>query len=183
MTVPNHRSEGPSERLPPSSSPPLSRAVRVERWSARTFYAIPCKFLIDVPIDLSGCVIAGAREARRAGYRLLPTGDAYATDAIYRGALLLEVDPESQGVEQRVVLDVEVLARELPESVVRLRAELGELVRWSVELGYEVTGRYVRYDGVGTSPTTLRPRTVFAAIRGADPITEPPPPSRANGGG
>jgi hypothetical protein len=154
------------------------RAVRVERWASRLFYATPCRFFIDVPLDMSGCVAAARREALAAGYRLPLLGDVLATDALYRGAILVEIEPGGPESTHVMELDGEVLARELPEKGARLRVELDELVRWSFDLGHEVSAVYVQYQSIGDIPGAVRAAHVFAAIKGGERITEPPPPAR-----
>lgn len=156
-----------------------SRAVRVERWSGRAFYASACRFFLDVPLDMTGLILNAQREAVQQGHTLVPGGAILATDSIYRGAVLLEiVDPRIAGLMSVVRIDGEVLARGLPDKGVRLRGELDELVRWSNDLGHEVTGCYVQYEHRGSIPGAVKASQVFATIRGEHSITEPPPPPR-----
>jgi len=150
-----------SSRAPESAS----REVRVERWTQRAFYATQCRFFIDVPLDMTGMINGAIREANARGIKLRPGGTIFATDAIYRGAVLVELD-STAGVPDAVHLDTEVLARALPPKGIRLRAELDELVRWSLDLGYEVTGCYVQYEATGTIPGSVRATQVFATVRG-----------------
>ncbi len=150
------------------TEPGLPREVRVERWSARTFYASHCRFFIDVPLDMSGIIMTAAREATQAGFRLIPGGATLATDAIYRGAVLVEIEP---AVGETVVqFDGELLARTLPEKNLQLRAELKELTRWSVDIGYELTGCYVEYAMRNSMPGRVRPHAVYATIKGDDAL-------------
>ena len=154
------------------------REVRVERWVGRLFYATPCRFFIDVPLDMSGCVAAALRDAVAAGCRLAEDGEVLATDSIFRGAILVEVEPIDS--VNLVVLDTEVLARGLPEKGVRLRKELDELVRWAIDLGHDVAALYVRFEPTGTIPGAMKPTHVYAAIQGGDHVTEPPPPATSS---
>ena len=156
--------------VPPDSAPPsaVSREVRLEHWGHRCFYAAACRFFIDVPLDMSGIVLAGQREALSAGFPLKPAAAAYATDSIYRGAVLLELasDPGIEG-SHLVRLEGEVLVRALPPKGVRLRAELAELARWAEDLGYEVNGLFVVYESGGTMPGGMRATQVFAPVKSA----------------
>jgi hypothetical protein len=142
--------------------------VRVERWSGRTFYASHCRFFIDVPLDMSGIIMTAAREATQHGYRLISGGATLATDAIYRGAVLVEIE---RAVGANVVqFDGELLARVLPEKGLQLRAELNELKRWSVDIGYELTGCYIEYAIRASTPGRVRPHAVYATIQGEDAL-------------
>jgi hypothetical protein len=160
------------------SVPGPSRAVRVERWNGRAFYASACRFFLDVPLDMTGLVMNATREAMQHGLTLVPAGTVLATDSLYRGAILLEIVDPGMQLMNVVRFDGEVLGRALPEKGVRLRAELDELVRWSNDLGHEVTGCYVQYEHRGSIPGLMKPSQVFATIRGEHSITEPPPPPR-----
>ncbi|MGZ3419017.1 MAG: hypothetical protein ACXVEE_14195 [Polyangiales bacterium] len=161
------------------SPPSANRAVRVERWSSRSFYASACRYFLDVPLDMTGLILNATREAQQHGHMLVPGGAILATDSVYRGAVLLEiVDPRLAGLMNVVQIDGEVLARALPEKGLRLRSELDELVRWSNDLGHEVTGCYVQYEHRGSIPGAVKASQVFATIRGEHSITEPPPPPR-----
>ena len=152
-----------------------SRPVRTERWVGRAFYASPCRFFIDVPLDMTGCISGAIRETRDLGLRVLDGGDVYATDALYRGAVLVEIEldavavPESGTVVR--VHELDLLARVLPERGVRLRAELDELVRWSIDLGHDVSAVYVQYaaDALGL----VRATEVFAALKPETPEAQP----------
>lgn len=149
-----------------------SREVRVERWGTRTFYASQCRFFLDVPLDMSGIVLGAIREATAHGHRVVPGGATLATDALFRGAVLIEIEDDGREDHNVIRMTGEMLARALPEKGVKLRPELGELVKWSEDLGYEVTGCYIEYASSGTAPGALRPTTVFAAIRGDDLLIE-----------
>src|SRR4051812_3313047 len=72
-----------------------SRPVRTERWENRAFFASPCRFFIDVPLDMTGCITGAVREADDMGLPVLAGGDVFATDALYRGAVLVELELES----------------------------------------------------------------------------------------
>jgi hypothetical protein len=145
----------------------LTREVRLEQWSARTFYASHCRFFVDVPLDMSGIIMTVAREATQHGYRLVAGGATLATDAIYRGAVLIEIE---RALGNNVVqFDGEVLARVLPDKGVQIRSEFNELKKWSVDIGYEITGCYVEYAMRSSMPGRVRPHAVYATIRGEDP--------------
>src|SRR4051812_28623590 len=45
------------------------REVRLERWDRRPFYVVDCPFRVDVPFDMSECVIAALRQAQSEGHR------------------------------------------------------------------------------------------------------------------
>lgn len=148
------------------------REVRVERWGTRTFYASQCRFFIDVPLDMSGMILGAIREATQHGFRVLPGGAALATDALFRGAVLIEIEDDGSDHHNVIRLSGEVLSRALPEKGVRLRSELDELARWSLDLGYEVTGCYIEYTPAGSIPGAVRPTTVYASIRGEETLIE-----------
>ncbi|MBK7396686.1 MAG: hypothetical protein IPJ34_10390 [Myxococcales bacterium] len=150
------------------SVPPPSREVRLDHWERRSFYAAACRFFIDVPLDMSGIVLAGQREALHAGFKLKPAAAAYATDSIYRGAVLLELDGDPGIDGSHIVrLEGEVLVRALPPKGAKLRAELNELARWSKDLGYEVNGLFVVYESNGTMPGGMKATQVFAPVKSA----------------
>lgn len=152
-----------------------SREVRVERWGTRTFYASQCRFFLDVPLDMSGMVLGAIREASAHGCNVIPGGATLATDALFRGAVLIEITDNAgnESSDHNIVrLSGEMLARALPEKGVRLRTELAELTRWSSDLGYEVTGCYIEYTAYGSMAGAIRPTTVFASIRGDDALIE-----------
>ena len=158
-----------TNRWPPRGP---AREVRIEHWSARTFYASQCRFFIDVPLDMSGIVLGAIREAMQHGLRLLPGGATLATDTLYRGAVLIEVQDDGREDHNIVRMSGELLARALPDKGVRLRAELDELVRWSIDIGYDVTGCYIEYSPHESIPGAVRPSTVFASIKGEDALGE-----------
>ena len=147
-----------------------SRPVRTERWHRRAFFASPCRYFIDVPLDMTGCIHGALREATRAGHRRPEGGDVFATDAIFRGAILVEVEDHDPVADLIRVDGVDLLGREVPERGARLRVELDELVRWSMEIGHEVSAVYVRYDLSGPA---ARPIEVFAALRGDTAVNDP----------
>ncbi len=152
------------ESVPPP--PSSSRPVRGEHWSQRAFFASPCRFFIDVPLDMTGCIHAALRDAQDHRVVLKPGGAIFATDALFRGAILLEVDVDAASPTELVrVEDVELLARDLPLQRVKLRAELDELVRWSMDLGHDVVAIYVAYEL--QPPGIARATEIFAALRGA----------------
>jgi hypothetical protein len=144
-----------------------SRPVRTEHWRARAFYASPCRFFIDVPLDMTGCIHGAVREAHSLGLPVLDGGEVFATDALYRGAVLVELEldviatPPTGSIVR--VHELDLLARVLPERGVRLRAELDELVRWSLDLGHDVSAVYVQYGQTQTG--AVRATEVFAALR------------------
>lgn len=144
--------------------PTSSRPVRTERWERRAFYAFPCTFLLDVPLDMTGLIHGARGAATQVGLDPLTSGDVLATDSVQRGAVLVEIEDDGRIGPDVVRIDaVELLVRELPDKQARLRVELDELVRWARELGHDVGAVYVRYD---TSTRTARPIAVFAALRG-----------------
>ena len=154
--------------VPPPSGP--TREVRLEQWERRTFYAAACRFFIDVPLDMSGIVNGAQREAQGAGFAIKAGVPAYATDSIYRGAVLLELekDPGFDG-NHIVRIHGEVLVRALPQKGVKLRAELGELVRWAKDIGYEVDASFIAYEMSGSLPAgNMKPTQVFATVKSAE---------------
>jgi hypothetical protein len=151
-----------------SNEPASRREVRVERWGVRAFYASPCRYFIDIPLDMTGSVINARRDAVQAGHALLEGGSVYATDTHYRGAILVEIHPDRRADPNVIALEGEFLARSLPPKGVKLRKELDELVRWSLDLGLEVAGMYVQYEEEGA---LVRPTHVFASLRGESDLT------------
>ncbi len=154
--------------VPPPSGP--AREVRLEQWDRRTFYAAACRFFIDVPLDMSGIVSAAQREAQNSGFALKFGVPAYATDSIYRGAVLLELeaDPGFDG-NHIVRLNGEVLVRALPQKGVKLRAELSELGRWAKDIGYEVDASFIAYEMSGSLPAgNMKPTQVFATVKSTE---------------
>lgn len=148
-----------------------SREVRVERWKNRAFYASPCRFFLDVPLDMSGIIHAAVRDCVAHGYHQQPSGMTLITDAIFRGAALIEIVDPRPGDPHVQRMDGEMLARSLPDKGVRLRAELDELVRWSVDIGYEIGGCYVSYEPRDSS-RSVRPAHLYAPIRGEEMLIE-----------
>ena len=147
--------------------------MRAQHWDRRVFYAAPCRYFIDVPLDMTGCILGATREATDANFKLLEGGSILATDALYRGAILVEIEDDGSEAPNIVrVDDLELLARELPTRGANLRAELDELVRWSIDLGHDVTAVYVRYEKV--PPGAMRPTQVYAAVRGETCLSERP---------
>jgi hypothetical protein len=157
-----------------------SRPVRSTRWGARAFFAFPCAFLLDVPLDMTGVIHGALRAASEAGLHRPPDGDVLVTDRMQRGAILVEIEDDhrvsavqaslARGANIVRVESTELLVREVPTRPSRLRAELDELVRWSRELGHEVSAVYVRYD---LSDRSARPREMFAALRGEPSLDSP----------
>ena len=155
-------------------TPPAStRPVRFEHWRHRTFYASACRFHLDVPLDMTGVILAASREAMHHGLRPISAGVMLATDAVYRGAVLIEIERESpSGHGVLRVDDAELLVRELPPRSVRLRPEVDELLRWSREVGHEVAGIYVQYEYPAAS-TSVRATQIFATLKGEGSMSEP----------
>jgi hypothetical protein len=151
------------------SAPGPTREVRVERWRARTFYASHCRFFLDVPLDMTGMIMNAAREATEHGFRVVTGGVTLATDAIYRGAVLVEIEPAIGATVMH--FDGELLVRVLPDKGVQLRSELKELTRWADDIGYEITATYVEY-AMRDSTGRVRPHAVYATIRGKDALLE-----------
>lgn len=159
----------PSVRERVSLPPVSSRPVRHEFWARRTFFASPCRFFIDVPLDMTGCIHAALRDAQDHGVVRKESGAILATDALFRGAILIEVDADTPSPTELVrIHDVELLARELPTRRVNLRAELDELVRWSIDLGHDVVAMYVDYQL--QPPGIAQATEIFAALR-APPVS------------
>ena len=156
-----------SSRLGWNGPVSTSRPVRSERWTTRAFYASPCRFFIDVPLDMTGCITGAIREAHDLELPVLDGGDVYATDALYRGAVLVELEPDVIALPRLGsiirIRELDLLARALPERGVRLRAELDELVRWSIDLGHDVSAVYVQYGP--TENGAVRATDVFAALK------------------
>jgi hypothetical protein len=163
---------------PHSWAPPVSREVRVERWNLRAFYASPCRFFLDLPLDMTGIVVSTVDEAVAAGHVLSSGGLVLATDAYFRGAVLLEIEDPGTFAPGVVRLDFEVLSRALPARGLDVRGEIAELARWSRDLGHEVTAWFVEYARREDRPTALRAKHLHGALRGERPLTEPPPPVR-----
>ncbi|MEO7095811.1 MAG: hypothetical protein ABI175_21305, partial [Polyangiales bacterium] len=98
---------------------------------------------------------------------VLDGGAVFATDGLYRGAVLVELEYDVIAVPATGsilrVHELELLARALPERGMRLRAELDELVRWSLDLGHDVSAVYVEYGP--TASGSVRATEVFAALK------------------
>jgi hypothetical protein len=149
-----------------------SREVRVERWKQRAFYASPCRFFIDVPLDMSGIVRAAVRDCVTHGHHPAPGGMTLVTDAIFRGAALIEITDPRPDDPHVVRIDGEMLGRELPPKGVKLRAELDELVRWAVDLGFELGGCYVQYELRKDTGSGIRATQVYAPISGQEALID-----------
>ncbi len=141
-----------------------AREVRIERWTGRSFFVVPFPFRVDLPLDMSGCIVAALRDTGTAGFRRVPGGAILASDARCGGAIFVEVDP--RGDDPRLSsISGEVLARALPPHASPLRAEVDELVRWSGELGNHVDAFYVGFCA-GEGPRHFRPARLFALLDG-----------------
>ena len=161
----------------PLSSPPLSQApasngreVRIEQWLSRTFFVAPCAFRVDLPLDLSGCIVAALKEVREGIYRRSPSGVILASDARRGGAIFIEVETPWQVTHDRTITTIEgdMLTRSLAASATggaALRTEVDELVRWSSELGREIGGFYMAFTE-GTRPRTFLPTRLVAQLDG-----------------
>ena len=142
------------------------REVRIERWSSRAFFVVPCPFRVDLPLDMSGCVVAALRDTMREGYRRPARGAILASDARGRGAVFVEIEAPSRPDPRVTVIDAECLARALPGRSSGLRAEVEELVRWSDQLGRDVGAFYVAF-AASEAPGSFRPVTLVAALDAA----------------
>lgn len=139
------------------------REVRIERWSGRAFYVVSCGFRVDLPLDMSGCIVAALRETSQEGHRRIPGGALLATDARSGGAIFVEVAAPQVDDPRVSWLHGEVLARALPSGPTPLRGEVDELVRWSGELGHHVASFYVGFTAA-ESPKMFRPSRLFAML-------------------
>jgi hypothetical protein len=148
--------------------------VRAEHWSKRVFYASQCRFFLDVPLDMSGLIANAQRDAAGHGHVVVPGGMVLATDAIFRGAVLVEIEDPGGSPYHVIRIDGEVLGRDLPPKGMRLRGELEELVRWASDLGLDVNGSYVEYRNNGTIPGVARAVAVYATVLGEERITDLP---------
>lgn len=142
-----------------------AREVRIERWSSRTFYVVPCPFRVDLPLDMSGCIVGALRDTGSAGHRRVAGGAILASDALHRGAIYVEVEPARMEDPMITSMSADVLARALPFQPGGLRAEVDELLRWSNELGHEVGTFYVGF-APGEGPRSFRPTRLFAMLDG-----------------
>jgi hypothetical protein len=159
--------------LAPAMSPSIDdrfpRVVTLERWRGRAFFVVACPFRVDLPLDMSGCVLAALRDASLAGRRR-PTGGAIlASDARRGGAVFVEVVPHAREQDSRVVdIEADVVTRRLPIRPSGLRSEVEELLRWSEELGREVASFYVGF--VASGPRAFRAAQLFATLDGGEVV-------------
>src|SRR5438045_2509830 len=103
-----------------------AREVRIERWSGRNFYVVPCPFRVDIPLDMSGCVVGALRDTSTSGHRRIAGGMILASDALHRGAIYVEVEPMRYEDPMITTMSAEVLARALPPQPAGLRGEVDE---------------------------------------------------------
>lgn len=142
------------------------REVRLERWDRpRAFHIVPCTFRVDVPLDMSGCIVAALKTTMSMGLRRVPGGHLLATDAKRSGAVFVEVEPPEEDDPTLVWLDGDVLSRALPVTGARIRADVDELMRWALMLGHDVESFYVSFVA-GEGPRTFRPTRLLAALDG-----------------
>lgn len=139
------------------------REVRIERWGARTFFVAPCPFRVDLPLDMSGCVVSALKETMGAGYRRPPRGLILASDARGRGAVFIEIEPPAEHDSRVATLDGERLVRALPGRTAGLRSEVEELVRWSDQLGRDIAAFYVAFVAA-EGPRSFRPAALMATL-------------------
>ena len=148
-----------------SSHASNAREVRIERWAGRPFYVVACPFRVDLPLDMSGCIVSALRETIGAGHRRPHGGLILASDARGRGAVYIEVDPPRTDDSRVCWIEGDLLTRALPPPPTPLRAEVDELVRWSGELAREVGIFYVSF-APGEGPRAFRPVRLLAALDG-----------------
>lgn len=168
--------------MSPAISLDPSRVVRLERWEARAFHVVPCPFRVDLPLDMSGCIVAALQDAMRAGHRRTPGGAILASDrsavprddtgaarALRNGAIYVQVDPTHDDPALQW-LDGDLLARSLSPSGGGLRGEVDELLRWSNELGHDVESFFVGF-APGEGPRSFRAVRLLAHLADG-PIVE-----------
>jgi hypothetical protein len=138
--------------------------VRIERWQSRAFHVCPCPFRVDLPLDMSGCIVSALKDTMNAGHRRSPGGLILASDrcAGASGAIYVEVEPMSDD-PAIAWLEGDLLVRALPPRSAPLRNEVDELVRWSSELGREVDTFFVGFIP-GEGPRSFRPARLIAAL-------------------
>ncbi|MGZ6067646.1 MAG: hypothetical protein ACXWUG_30995 [Polyangiales bacterium] len=142
-----------------------SRVVRLERWQSRAFHVVACPFRVDLPLDMSGCIVSALKDTMSAGHRRMPRGLVLASDrraGTSGGAIFVEVEPMSDD-PAIAWIEGDLLVRALPSSSNPLRHEVDELVRWSGELGRGVDSFYVGFTP-GEGPRSFRPARLFAAL-------------------
>lgn len=149
-----------------------TRVVRLERWTSKAFHVVPCRFGVDLPLDMSGCIVAALQDTMQAGHRRLPGGLVLASDrsvgtdrSLRNGAIFVEVQPAHDDASI-AWLEGDLLVRSLPARPSGLRSEVDELLRWSTELGHDVGTFYVGFTP-GEGPRSFRPARLFAALDGA----------------
>lgn len=161
-----------------SGSPPSSpqSSVRLEHWPDRVFYTSICRYFLDVPLDMSGVVASAVQEAQGAWLQVTPGGLVLATDGLYRGAMLIQIEPPAFQAPHVMVLGGAFVARDLPSKGVRLRAEFQELVRVGGSFGVEVNVGYVQYAQAAPGGA-WRPQRMYGAPRpaGTEPMSSRPP--------
>jgi hypothetical protein len=149
-----------------SESQTTRREVRIERWGARAFFVVPCPFRVDLPLDMSGCVVSALKDTMGAGYRRPPRGLILASDARGRGAVFVEIEPlgPNEAPDSRVTtLEGETLLRALPGRSSGLRSEVEELVRWSEQLGRGIAAFFVAFVAA-EGPRSFRPAALLATL-------------------
>jgi hypothetical protein len=151
--------------------------IAMESWPPRHFYASVCRFFFDVPLDLTGIVAFSMTEAKAAGFVLHSSRFVLATDSLYRGALLVEIELPQEPSYARarpssvVTLAGDVIIKPLNEPKLRLRADAMELADHAMQLGREVGAYYFQYSDLGSS----RPVKIIGMLRSQSS----PPPSNA----
>ena len=150
------------------------RVVRLERWNPRCFVVVACPFRVDLPLDMGGCITAALHEAMHSGHRRVPGGLILASDrhphvlaAARNGAIFVEV--EASNDPTLAWLEGDLITRAL-DSTTRLRSEVDELMRWSLELGHDVDNFYVGF-APGEGPRNFRATRLLAALDGG-PVVE-----------
>jgi hypothetical protein len=151
--------------------------IAIESWSPRYFYASVCRFFFDVPLDLTGIVAFSMAEAKAARFTLHPSRFVLATDSIFRGALLVEIESPSEGSSPGVrpasviTLAGDVIVKPLTAPKLRLRADANELRDHASDLSREVSAYYFQYSDINS----VRPLKIFATLRAHS--SPPPPPA------
>ncbi len=141
------------------------REVRIERWESRAFFVVPCPFRVDLPLDMSGCIVSALQEAMREGYRRPRRSAILASDARGRGAVFVEIEPPEHHDSRVLQLDTECLVRALPGRASGLRGDVEELVRWSDQLARGIGAFYVAF-APAEGPRCFRPAALVATLDG-----------------
>lgn len=143
-----------------------TREVRLERWDRpRAFHVVPCTFRVDVPLDMSGCIVSALRATMSRGLRRVPGGQILASDARRSGAVFVEVESPDEEDSTLAWLEGDLLSRALPSEGARIRTDVDELMRWALMLGHDVDSFYVGFVAA-EGPRAFRPTRLLAALDG-----------------